>query len=817
MAIFGYETYDSYPTYDPYEEERRRREEEMRREEERLQLERDQPTTQTIKLNPDGTQDITIKGSAANLAQMSQPRAMPIPTAPMAPDQTYNRMLQIESGNRDYTPSGAPVVSPAGAMYASQVMPGTAAQPGFGVRPVQAQTPEEYNRVGREYFDAMRKRYGGNDELAAAAYHSGPGNVDRALQQAQATGQDWRSFLGPQGQAYVAKAVPGQATPVAAPAVNAQPTAVAPQDLGEFAGVDRAIAQQAAQPQPTYTPQQTEAALASMERERHMNDFITAQNDNLSIEQYIANPHVPEDLRDQMRKSYREKLANEYRLSKGLEDVKKTVESGDTTKLARMVSAKGDEGSIAKAFLYSLIGFKSGAHAEVAKMNLPDKWAPAELENGKTGMVQYSTSGMPLRGVKSDGTPMDEKELMAYASGGLAKGVHVTKTENYIDPATGQIVTHSILSNNKEKFTMGGKPLPEDFDRSKLVPEKQFTAAEDRRVTTAIENLRKNVPVPTEQDTLKALTAARVPVRRIEQEMGYAPGTLGTGTGRIAAATTASPYVGTGVDKHNIRTGSDYDTSSNKPKEQVPATPMSPSALATPAATPTTTPKAATVTTATPDQPPEKPVIRDIMPGERKDKYDAYVKGEEDKYKKQLATFENKVKIEQKEAEAFREVAVTTRGQLAQIKEAVDVVRGGQYLMGPLLGTSGSKVLPGVQEFFASKFGDQTTTDNTRMLRSLMTREGLQGIKNSMGPSISNFDVQAWLKSNPVTEQSSPQALEKYFTKLHNTLYDLSEQKRQNAVKQGMLEPSFSLGDKIPEADGGEVDYNNPLLKKKKQ
>jgi hypothetical protein len=249
--------------------------------------------------------------------------------------------------------------------------------------------------------------------------------------------------------------------------------------------------------------------------------------------------------------------------------------------------------------------------------------------------------------------------------------------------------------------------------------------------------------VPTQQQKYDALRMAGVSPDRIEQELGAPAGSL------------ARP--GAGASGGASGGGSGGGASGSAPSK-----------------TQTVTQNAA-----------EEPVQR---PGE-----------DNQVFKRRLSTWENKNKLQQKDAEAFANVAVSTRGQLEQIRTAVDVVKGGNYFMGPLLGTTGSKVLPGVQEFFASKFGDQASTDNTRMLRSLITREGLQGIKNSMGPSISNFDVQAWMKSNPVTEESSPQALEKYFAKLHNTLYELSEQKRKVAVEQGMLEPSFSLGTRLNE------------------
>lgn len=85
---------------------------------------------------------------------------------------------QAESRNRDYDAQGRPVRSPKGAMYAMQVMPSTARDPGFGIRPARNNSPEEYNRVGREYLAAMVKKYGSLPE-AWAAYNGGPGRLDR--------------------------------------------------------------------------------------------------------------------------------------------------------------------------------------------------------------------------------------------------------------------------------------------------------------------------------------------------------------------------------------------------------------------------------------------------------------------------------------------------------------------------------------------------------------------------------------------------------------------------------------------------------------
>lgn len=87
-------------------------------------------------------------------------------------------IAQAESGNQDYYPNGQPVVSPKGAMYQMQVMPNTATNPGFGVTPARDNSPAEYDRVGRDYIEALHQHYG-DLPTAITAYNWGPGNVDK--------------------------------------------------------------------------------------------------------------------------------------------------------------------------------------------------------------------------------------------------------------------------------------------------------------------------------------------------------------------------------------------------------------------------------------------------------------------------------------------------------------------------------------------------------------------------------------------------------------------------------------------------------------
>jgi len=129
------------------------------------------------------------------MVQLSQQSQQTAPaTAPSADSNLLTAVRDVESGGR------ADVVSRVGAVGAMQTMPKTLRDPGYGVRPAADNSPAELERVGRDYFSALMKKYGGDAETAAVAYNMGPGATNSWI----AAGRDI-SKLPQETQAYVPK------------------------------------------------------------------------------------------------------------------------------------------------------------------------------------------------------------------------------------------------------------------------------------------------------------------------------------------------------------------------------------------------------------------------------------------------------------------------------------------------------------------------------------------------------------------------------------------------------------------------------------
>lgn len=105
-----------------------------------------------------------------------------------------------------------PKTSPKGAMGPQQVMPETARDPGFGIKPWNGKTQTDLARVGRQYSAALLDHYKGDTEKTLAAYHGGYGTVDKLVKK---YGDDYLSHMGPKTRAYAAKGMGKLEAPIA--------------------------------------------------------------------------------------------------------------------------------------------------------------------------------------------------------------------------------------------------------------------------------------------------------------------------------------------------------------------------------------------------------------------------------------------------------------------------------------------------------------------------------------------------------------------------------------------------------------------------
>lgn len=139
-----------------------------------------------------------------------------------APQAFHDAVIWHESRGRNVQ---GPVITAGAnkgdrAQGASQVMPLTLRDPGFGVTPARDNSPEEVERVGREYRDAMTARYNGDLEAAAIAYNAGPGNADKWL----AAGRDYAVLPQREQTEPYAKGIVAMAAASESPVFQQRPT-----------------------------------------------------------------------------------------------------------------------------------------------------------------------------------------------------------------------------------------------------------------------------------------------------------------------------------------------------------------------------------------------------------------------------------------------------------------------------------------------------------------------------------------------------------------------------------------------------------------
>jgi len=125
---------------------------------------------------------------------VAPPRPLPEDSKKVGIDIIFDKLIQAESRGVHADEKGKLTTSPVGAEGITQLMPKTAANPGFGITPVKDKSESEYRRVGKEYLTKLYEKFG-DWEKALAAYNAGMGSVQKAIGKAERFGGDWKEHL----------------------------------------------------------------------------------------------------------------------------------------------------------------------------------------------------------------------------------------------------------------------------------------------------------------------------------------------------------------------------------------------------------------------------------------------------------------------------------------------------------------------------------------------------------------------------------------------------------------------------------------------
>jgi hypothetical protein len=476
------------------EEERRRRL--------AAEAEANMPVKQTVTYDPKtGAQKVKIEGGAVNLSAANS--ATPTVTAPVAPSDIYNRMVQAESGGRQFNAQGGVLTSPKGAMGVGQVMPATAMQPGYGVTnifdlaqqrgmPVPSRDTagaqqllgnEQLNReFGQNYFNAMQQRFPGQPEASVAAYNAGPGRVGQNMQ--ANAGQLNASQLPDETQAYIQKVMnrmPQQAQ--AQPIINDQGQTIGsetPAQMVAGAATNAPVAPVNPATQPAMVPTQAPAAQPAMNQQMGpstqfmsqpawLERFNSAQGDVGTLSSMLADPNLPKGAQMEIAANMADQMRFQKMETEKREQYTRGIETGNFRQMDRDERKGSGEGSWLRYFMYGLMG---SPNAAIEKQRLmPELYAKPDYvtlaDNQTQAVIMRDDNGNAIRGTTADGRALTRKELIqASALAVPTKGSQVGTT-TFTDPGTGETLTKvdtmrgAVWFNKaQQRVVPKGEPIP---------------------------------------------------------------------------------------------------------------------------------------------------------------------------------------------------------------------------------------------------------------------------------------------------------------------------------------------------------------------
>lgn len=459
---------------------------------------------------------VTTRNDGSQTVSTTQeiPQAQAVPAAgAVNPADVFNRIIQAESGGQQNGPNGQILTSPKGAQGMAQIMPATAANPGYGVRPASPEeiaTPEGNRAFGERYFQGLLKHFDGDVQKATAAYNGGPGRVGKNIQ--ANAGQLNMAQMPQETQQYVQKvlgpSVPG-AQPQMGPAVPppGANTYTGPGQGEEALTVSGALSpgEQVVAPAPVAGP--AVPGQPGMQIDDNGNKLITNADGTTTLlgpdnRPMMAGGQVPTDTAQYRNRLFEEAgkdpmkwlaisqnpdlaqlpglqtvakqqagvhLRQEFDLAEAGQKAEKLIESatkGDKPAGRAIANElQKQDGSWLKMIL---LGFLSPqlAGEEAVKLGFGNKWTSVQDENGKSALIQVNAKGMPLQGISADNNPLTQDELAKFGAGGF--GTSKTKPDVSLQDVEkggmkGRVVTTYDKQNRPTTMVnVGSKMYPYD-------------------------------------------------------------------------------------------------------------------------------------------------------------------------------------------------------------------------------------------------------------------------------------------------------------------------------------------------------------------
>lgn len=378
---------------------------------------------------PDPRQQAMMQQQRQMAQQQAQQQAMlqavaqtPVAQGAQTPE-TFGRMLQVESGGRQFNPDGSIVTSPKGAMGIAQIMPTTAAQPGYGIKPATPEelaTPEGNAKFGQRYFEGMYQKFGNDPEKAAAAYNAGPGTIEKAMLVASQQGGTWKDYIPDETKTYLDKVFKGseETKKRFEPLIAGVPTS----DVG-MTPTEQAIHHL------TLNSKDVNALGQGTYAGEHLIDKATKRA--------YADEHAATLERNRMEQKAEKKAAD-------------LIMNGGVG-LQRALKDPSEEGSYLKAYLFKRLGLNDLAQAEQQKLGAGDMWAQT-MVNGQPAWVKFNGQGAPVKGYNADGE-LSEKDLITSMS---VKGVTST-AKVYKDRTTGELYSYQTTPQGPRYVSSKGE------------------------------------------------------------------------------------------------------------------------------------------------------------------------------------------------------------------------------------------------------------------------------------------------------------------------------------------------------------------------